>query len=587
KIELINSLLFSLPGTPVIYYGDEIGMGDNFYLGDRDGVRTPMQWSGNRNGGFSDANPHKLYLPVILSPEYHYEIVNVEMQSANTSSLLWYMKRIIDLRKKHKAFSRGDFKFLNADNSKVLVFTRTYEEETILVVVNLSRYAQPAELDLRGFEGYQPVELQSRNKFPIIKDSRYFLSLGSYSFQWFSLQKISGEVKAATDKPQYEMSEFAEVLKGNFKDELLSTVLPEWLRNVRWFGGKGKDIHHIELEDQQEISLADGQTALWTLFKIHYYYGFPEIYQLPLVFIATGVNDEMVRNHPQSVITQVTIGGVSGYLCDALYDNRLHHYMMHKLAGDKTQTYGSRLAFSGTQDLKTLAGHNVAAISSRILNAEQSNTSIIFDDKFYLKIYRKVDYDINPDQEMIRMLTEQLSFKHAPAFLGTADWVSAKGNITLAMIQRLVANHGDAWQYMLDKLGVYNDRILSLTADERPSLELMGSMTDPCRIEDLPEQIRHLLDPAVAEQARLIGIRTAEMHLLLAKDTNTPAFTPEPYSLHYQRSIYSSLSTLIREAYQNLEKNMDKLGPKTTEAAHSVLQSRQSIMESMKSIYSR
>jgi maltose alpha-D-glucosyltransferase/alpha-amylase len=584
KIELINSLLFSLPGTPVIYYGDEIGMGDNFYLGDRDGVRTPMQWSGNRNGGFSDANPHKLYLPLILSPEYHYEIVNVDMQSANTSSLLWYMKRIIDLRKKHKAFSRGDFKFLNVDNPKILAFTRSYEDETILVVVNLSRYAQPAEIDLKQYESYQPIELQSRNKFPIIKDSRYFLSLGSYTFQWFSLQKVSGEVKQAKSKPTYTLNSFEEIYEGRFKEELVDNILPEWLKHVRWFGGKGKEIHHIELEDKQEVSLNTDQKVVWALFRINYYYGFPEIYQLPLIFIPLAANEDMVKNYPQSILTQITVNDVAGYLCDALYDTRLHQHLLRQLAKAPNYQQGNKLAYVGTATLTSMVKDGIS-IQSRILNAEQSNTSIIFEDKFYLKIYRKVDYDINPDQEMIRMLTEQLSFEHAPSFLGTTEWISGKGNITLAMIQRLVDNHGDAWQYMLDKLGVFNDKILALKPEELPDTALRGTLTDPCRFEDLPDQIRYLIDPAVAEQAKLIGIRTAEMHILLATGGQLPAFLPEPYSLHYQRSIYSSLSTLIREAFQNLEKNMDRLKPEIKEAAKTVLASRGSILDAMKSIY--
>jgi maltose alpha-D-glucosyltransferase / alpha-amylase len=189
KIELMNFLLFSLPGTPVIYYGDEIGMGDNYYLGDRNGVRTPMQWSADRNAGFSGANPQKLYLPVIIDPEYHYETVNVENQERNQSSLLWWMKRIISMRKRFLAFGRGSIEFLLPENPKVLAFIRQYGEEIILVVVNLSRYSQVVELDLSGFSGYTPEEIFSRNKFPVIKDSPYVLTMGFYDYFWFSLQK--------------------------------------------------------------------------------------------------------------------------------------------------------------------------------------------------------------------------------------------------------------------------------------------------------------------------------------------------------------------------------------------------------------
>ena len=190
RIELMNCLLFSMPGTPVIYYGDEIGMGDNFYLGDRDGVRTPMQWSPDRNAGFSASNPQKLYLPVILDPEYNYESVNVEMQRANTSSLFWFMKRMISMRKKFKAFGRGDLQFINVQNPKILAFTRSYGDETLLVIVNLSKYSQAAEVDLYEFAGYVPVEVFSRNKFPIIREeSPYFFTLGSHAYSGLRCKK--------------------------------------------------------------------------------------------------------------------------------------------------------------------------------------------------------------------------------------------------------------------------------------------------------------------------------------------------------------------------------------------------------------
>lgn len=585
KIELINSLLFSLPGTPVVYYGDEIGMGDNFYLGDRDGVRTPMQWSGNRNGGFSNANPQKLYLPLILSPEYHYEMVNVEMQSANSSSLLWFMKRIIDLRKKHKAFSRGNFKFHHVDNPKVLVFTRTYKEETILVVVNLSRFAQPAEIDLTGFEGYEPLELQSRNKFPIIKDTRYFLSLGSYSFQWFSLHKIASTIQSNDNPVEYRVETFNHILERRFKEELLNNILPVWLKNNRWFGGKGKDIHSIELEDKQGFELQDGTPVIWSLIKIHYYHGLSEIYQLPLIFIPNASMEEIAKTYPQSHIVPLKVGDEEGYLCDALYDARLHQFFYHKFLLNEGFIANNKLAFDSTDAFEELAG-NEMSIKARLLNTEQSNTSIIYDNKFYLKIYRKVDYDINPDQEMTRLLSEQLSFGYVPSFMGTIEWVSGKGNITLAMIQQLVSNHGDAWQYMLDKVAVYNEKIIALPVGELPPTERWGTLVDPCKFDDLPKEIKELLDPSVAEKARLIGLRTAEMHLKLASMDASPAFRPEPYTLHYQRSLFSSFSTSIRESFDSLEKNKKNLPPKVQATADTLLSSRADILNRMKQVYS-
>ena len=188
KIELLKTLLFSMPGTPIIYYGDEIGMGDNFYLGDRNGCRTPMQWSPDRNAGFSRANPQQLYLPVTIDPEYHYEAVNVENQQKNLSSLLWWTRRVIAMRKNFKAFSRGSLEFLNPDNPKVLAFLRRFENETIVMVANLSRFSQSAELDLSRFAGCVPMEVFSRNLFRPIRKTHYVITLGPHAYYWFVLQ---------------------------------------------------------------------------------------------------------------------------------------------------------------------------------------------------------------------------------------------------------------------------------------------------------------------------------------------------------------------------------------------------------------
>src|SRR5580704_16128112 len=188
KIELLNALLFSLPGTPVLYYGDEIGLGENIYLGDRNGVRTPMQWSSDKNAGFSRANPQSLYLPVILDAAYHYEACNVEVQLGNPHSLLWWMRRLLALRKRWRALGEGKCEFLQTENRKVLSYILRYEKETLLVVANLSRFPQPVELDLSAFRGTAPMELFGRSEFPVINERPYFLSLGPHSFYWFSLE---------------------------------------------------------------------------------------------------------------------------------------------------------------------------------------------------------------------------------------------------------------------------------------------------------------------------------------------------------------------------------------------------------------
>lgn len=583
KIELINSLLFSLPGTPVIYYGDEIGMGDNFYLGDRDGVRTPMQWSPNRNGGFSEANPQKLYLPLILSPEYHYEIVNVEIQRGNTSSLLWYMKRMIDLRKKHTALSRGDFRFVPVDNPKIMAFTRSYKGATILAVVNLSRYAQPAEIDLKPFAGYQPIELQSRNKFPVIREDRYFLSMGAYTFQWFSLENVAQVLQTQEDAAAYTFNSIEDIYTGTFKDHFFNTLLAAWLPKTRWFGAKGKAIHHVAAEDQQLIRLGEQQTEFaWLLIRVHYYEGLPELFQLPLVFSAKTDIYPVAGHNPQSAIFPAMLNGLDGFICDAFYDVRLHRYLLHQLIQGTSYVKNFKIAFNATEALT--GSEDTDTLSSSVLNTEQSNTSIIYGNRFYLKCYRKVDYDIHPDEEMIRMLTNVMKFTYVPAFLGSVEWISGKGNIKLAMIQELVENHGDAWSYMQEQLTLFNNRVLEMAPEITPS-SLSGSLTQPCRFDELPEKLRDLLGPAVAGQARLIGTRTAEMHLKLMTADNLPAFRPEPYSLHYQRSLYSGFISQIREAVSNLERNLRHLDGAAAGIANGILQARTELLEHMKMIY--
>jgi maltose alpha-D-glucosyltransferase/alpha-amylase len=192
QVELLYGMLLSMPGSPVIYYGDEIGMGDNIFLGDRNGVRTPMQWSGDRNAGFSRADPSRLYQPVILDPVYNYQAINVESQLRSPPSFLQWLRRLNRVRKKYPVFGRGTIKFVPCENRRVVAYLREYQDQTILVVNNLSSFAQPAELDLRPFTGMVPVELIGNHPFPRIQDRGYFLSLAPYSFYWFRLEQAAG-----------------------------------------------------------------------------------------------------------------------------------------------------------------------------------------------------------------------------------------------------------------------------------------------------------------------------------------------------------------------------------------------------------
>ena len=583
KIELLNYLLFSLPGTPVIYYGDEIGMGDNFYLGDRNGVRTPMQWTSGRNAGFSEANPQKLYLPVILDPDYHYESINVEMQSRNTSSLLWWMKRVISKRKQYKALSRGDLKFIGCENSKILAFTRTYEEQTLLVVVNLSRYTQPAELDLSEYPGFMPVEVFSKNKFPTIKEQNlYFFPMGPYDCQWFVLEKVQSLLDQKQTLPALKLTAWENLLR--LRETLEGSVLPAYMMRMRWFGGKGRVQESMRIIHVATVPLQT-QPAYLLLIEVSYQSGLPDIYQLPVAFAKDALSAKLRENCSQSVIATLQINEEEGILYDALYGLEFQDALIQGMAANRImpQPDAEMLRFSGNNLLKEyISIHD--KVKPRIPSAEQSNTSIIYDNKFFLKLFRKVDHAINPDQEIVRFLTDKAKFAHIPAYIGAVEWTSARGPMLLGMMQEVVENNSDAWAYMLDRLDSFNERILA-HPEIGPPPALQGTLFDPIDYEAVPEMMKDLIDVTDAERARLLGVRTGEMHLALATATDEPDFKPESYSLHYQRSLFAGLQTLVRSTFLNQSRKLQQLPDDIRKQAEEVLSMRQEVLGVLKNIY--
>lgn len=584
KIELLNYLLFSLPGTPVIYYGDEIGMGDNFYLGDRDGVRTPMQWNADRNSGFSTVNPHKLYLPVILDPEYHYESINVEIQSRNTSSLLWWMKRMISIRKKYKAFSRGNMKFVLSDNPKVLIFTRNYEDEHMLVIVNLSRYVQPIELTLNEYAGYFPVEVFSKNKFPLIKeDHPYFLTIGAYDCQWFVLQKahtLSDENKTL---PVLQLKNWKDLLHTETLEKLENSILYDYLMKMRWFGGKGRIMQSVKIIDHATVPLSEN-SAVFLLIEIQYESGLPDIYQLPVCFGKDQFAGNLQENCPQAAIANLKVGHEEGILYDAIFGSELQLALLARMANNQDiPLKDSEIRFYGNRSLKRYV-KGQEKIKSKVLSAEQSNTSVTFDNRFFMKLYRKVDRAVNPDLEITQFLTEKAKFKHIPAFVGAVEWQYGNGSMVLCMLQELVESQGDAWTYMLDRLNNFYETMLS-REEAGHSTDLKGSIADPVAFDEIPEHIRELLGGPVIGQTALLGTRTGEMHLALASGTSLAEFKPEEFSLHYQRSLFFSFQSLVRGTFQNQSRNMKKLPDEIRQEAEEVLAMKDEILNVYKRIY--
>ncbi len=566
RIELLNGLLFAMPGTPVIYYGDEIGMGDNIYLGDRNGVRTPMQWSPDRNAGFSRANPQQLYLPIIIDPEYHYEAVNVEAQQNNTHSLLWWTRRLIALRKRHKALGRGTLEFLQPENRKVLVFVRQYEDEMILMVANLSRFAQAVEMDLSDYKGMVPREIFGRTEFPAIGDLPYFLTLAPHTFFWFLLEPQLIEDVAA--RPHWEhlpmitgVDNWSAVVKGH-KTAALEAVLPTYIKERRWFGGKSRTIQSVQIGEVITMPPNEHHEAYLILINVRFTEGDPQTYALPITF-ASGERAASVReNIPQTIIAQVKPNGDSepGVIYDAMWDYDYSALPLRAIAEGRTfQGLSGQVVASTTSAFQPLLGEaELDSLEPSLIRGEQSNTSIIYGDRFIMKLFRRLEAGLNPDLEIGRYLTDEQQFANIPAVAGALEYRKGKEEpISLAILQAFVPNEGDAWVYTLDTLGGYFEQILSEYRDQediplpdQPLLDLVD--------EELPEQAHTLISHYV-ESAYLLGQRTAEMHLALSAEVKDTAFAPEPFSAMYQRSLYQTMRSQVGRILPTLRKVLHTL----------------------------
>jgi maltose alpha-D-glucosyltransferase/alpha-amylase len=584
-IEMINGLLFSLPGTPVIYYGDEIGMGDNIYLGDRNGVRTPMQWSADRNAGFSRANPQQLYLPVVIGPEYHYESLNVEAQQDNPRSLLWWMKRLISLRKRSPALSHGSLEFLRPDNRRILVLLRELDGERVLVIVNLARSVQYVELDLSRFNGLVPNELFGGTEFPPIGELPYFLTLGPNAFYWFRLEmpEVDGE---GTDRrpPVVEVAGTWQNVFARRNRSALEDVLPSYLRNARWFGGKARRIKGTEIVDTISVEAAEdggsgrGAVAgIIALASVEYDEGDPDTYVLPLTVASVDHTTELLEQFPRSVLAVLRMRDGDHALHDAVGEPELPLALLDAIRRRRRLgSDGSRLDASPTRAMRRLFPRGEALPEPRPLQAEQSNTSVAFGDRFILKLYRRVEEGTNPDLEIGRFLTER-RFEHTPPVAGSLELRRGRGApTTLGILHGFVPNEGDAWSYTLDRLGGFIEQAVARST-AHPELEVPTPALFEV-LDDGPPALAHETIESFVSSATLLGRRTAEMHLALASDPTDPAFAPEPMSPHDQRALYQSLRATANRALRILRRRADLPG------ADRVLELEPRILERLRTV---
>jgi maltose alpha-D-glucosyltransferase / alpha-amylase len=592
KIELMNLLLFSMPGTPVVYYGDEIGMGDNYYLGDRNGVRTPMQWSPDRNGGFSNANPQQLYLPVIIDPDYHYEANNVETNERSQSSLLWWMKRFISMRKMYRAFGRGTIEFLLPDNPKILAFIRSYENEYILVVVNMSRHSQYAELDLSKFEGYVPEEVFSRNKFPTVRNTLYGITLSSYGYFWFLLKKEEETIDIHAEDGIVEFTapkKWISITDGRTRAKFARIVLPSYLQKARWFGGKARNIQHVDMIEAVQLGRKGTTTSLLLLIEVHYTEGLPEIYTLPVSFTS---NDEEINDtittHPQSVICRLKSSSGEGILFDAAYNEAFRTNLLSMIT-QKTRFKGFRgelTAYSGRLFNRLIPKNDIPR-ESQVLKADQSNTAILYGDRLFLKFYRQLDEGVNPDLELSRFLSERTPFEYAPPFLGALEYRRGKSDpIIIGTLLGYIQNEGDAWQYTLDTISRYIERVLegSGKTEEIPKLPASLFDIDP---ENLPPILNEMVGGIYPERASILGLRTGQMHNAFTTDFDDPNFAPEDFSLLYQRSVFQSLQSHTRRVFQLARKAVRTLPEELRDKADEILNKEKKITSKFREIYKK
>ncbi|WP_166819676.1 maltose alpha-D-glucosyltransferase [Thalassoroseus pseudoceratinae] len=596
KIELMNGLLMSLPGTPVVYYGDEIGMGDNIFLGDRDGVRTPMQWSPDRNAGFSQCNPQRLYLPVIIDTEYHYSSINVEVEANSPHSQLWWMRRIIHLRRDHQVFGRGRLEFLQPDNSKVLAYIRESEDETILVVANLSRFTQCAELDLSRFRGRTPTELFGKTDFPPIGELPYFLSLGPYGFYWFKLSWKDSEVDEAdvTGAPRLRVSQDWTTLLAKSKPGAFENALASWLPRHRWFGGKARTIQTVKVEESIPLGDSETEPIAVIVVRVEYTEGEPERYMLPLIFADEERARNIVGDHPRAKLAEVenTSTGEVRTLCEAVWESE---FWQPLFAHIKDQ----QLLSTARGEFRGAASDQFAALSSElgespepsVHGGQQSNTSAIFGDSMILKLFRKIAPGVNPDLEISQFLSEfnsdpENEFQAPVAPL--AGSLEFEGNrdeaMTLAIMQGFVPNEGDAWVYTLDELGRYYERLQSAEVETSGAKATLprGKMLQSTR-KDIPDLAHDLISPYL-QSVELLGQRTAEMHLALASNRSNPAFAPEGFTKLYQRSLYQSMRAGVRKVMTLLKKQRSNLSDELLPLADRVLAGETELMDRYKAV---
>ena len=572
KIKLMNSLLLSMRGSPVIYYGDEIGMGDNFFLGDRNGVRTPMQWSPDRNAGFSRADPQRLYLPPIMDPVYGYGAVNVEAQLRERASLLNWMRRVLTLRKNHQAFGRGKLVFLHPGNRKILAYFRLYQDDIILCVTNLSRAAQAFELDLSGYKGYVPIELLGQAAFPPISELPYVLTLPGHNYYWFRL--VSGVNIPAWHEEHLQIEELPTLVLFDgwhsfFRDrvkpsriamaervraQLEEDILPHFVAAQRWYGSKGEAIRRVDITDHAEWATADYKWLVM-LSRIDGAACEPQTYFLPLALAWENGNLERLHTMTPTTLAKVRQQAQVGILGDAFVDGAFCRALIQAIGARQTlPCEQGTIHFLPTDAFTTLTGEAFANLPLRAPNKQGRNTAVVLGDQLFLKGYRHLQNGTHPEIEIGCFLTDVVKFPNTIPVLGVVEYQGSNGsNMTLALLQCYVENQGNCWSYTLDYLRRFLEESRTALVPAEPAWQVHRN---------------YLI------LVHTLGKRTGELHNALGKATGDSAFDPEPVTINDLADWVLHVRTEASVTLDLLEHLKEGLTEAVQETAKTVLAQR-------------
>ncbi|MDO9285940.1 MAG: maltose alpha-D-glucosyltransferase [Aquabacterium sp.] len=573
RIKLMNSLLLSMPGSPIIYYGDEIGMGDNVFVGDRNGVRTPMQWSPDRNAGFSRADPQRLYLQPIMDAVYGYQALNVEAQANDASSLLNWTRRMLAVRKTSLAFGRGKRRFLRPGNRKILAYLSEHDGEALLFVANLARSAQPVELDLSRFKGRVPVEMLGRTAFPPIGELPYPLTIAAHGFYWFRLATDEAEPRwhqtpaTLDDRPVLVLFDgwtslfrdqvmpwrigMAERIRAQFECE----TLPRHLAAQRWFAARGDALQRVRLTDHA-VWTQDG--ASWLLAILT-----PDAaaddarYFLPLALAWEEHDDERLKGLAIGAVSKVRQQAQVGVMGDAFFDEPFCRALVQAIGrGETCATGHGQLRFRPTASFATVCGPDPARGPVGRPLSHGATTVVTIGDRLLLRAYHRLRPGINPELEVSCYLSEVARFPHCVPVAGTLEHVAGDGTVlSLALLQADVPNQGNGWAYTQ----AYLERHLEAWRSN-PS----GATAD--------------VHGGYLALMQTLGTRTAELHQALSRPAGNPAFGAEPATADDRSADLAGVMAGVRETFDLLATRLDALGPAARAQAITLLGQREALL---------